>query len=548
MARSPRSYAPSTDALNSRLERASTSCSERPFCRRIARRRSPTRAPVFTTPKPPRPEHASVPPLATTARFTHPTSTLRESHASHCFQQRSPEGTICPITHTGRICGPQTGRSRRACSRTTAAAATGAVAARSTWGPRPRVGTPASERELFGREPTFGPDQHGPSRGPGRAERGGRISITVRDDETRRADERAEVDDVVDHWKPGPAATAFAASRATDAQASRRRRHRGPRPSAQPRARCGPEQSRATPSSVTLATTPSRPPFVQRDRERDGRRRLGLVLEAAARFQDDAAATRFRRSRSGATRRCRRRRPPARRRAADAPVRGDDRRRRRSRSARRACRRRQVRPRRRRETSRAGAQDLNADLMRENKPSCGGVTCSPRSAANCTSSSASSAVSRVGTSTWTSTTRSPRRPPRKRRHTESAHAHQRAVLGARWDLDLVRTVERVELDVGSERRLHDGDRQPPPEIVAAPFEVRMRRDAHDHVEVAGGTTARTGRSASGEPQPLSFVDAGRHLDVDRARAVDASGPAARQARIRHDLARGAARRGTATRS
>ena len=58
------------------------------------------------------------------------------------------------------------------------------------------------------------------------------------------------------------------------------------------------------------------------------------------------------------------------------------------------CRRRP-----RRETSRAGAQDLNADLMRENKPSCGGVTCSPRSAANCTSSSASSAVSRVGTST-----------------------------------------------------------------------------------------------------------------------------------------------------
>ena len=40
-ARSPRSYAPSTEALNSWSDRASTSWSERPFWRRIARRRSP---------------------------------------------------------------------------------------------------------------------------------------------------------------------------------------------------------------------------------------------------------------------------------------------------------------------------------------------------------------------------------------------------------------------------------------------------------------------------------------------------------------------------
>src|SRR5438270_13560925 len=43
MARSPRSYAPSTEALNSWAEAPSTSWRERPFCLRMARSRSPTR-------------------------------------------------------------------------------------------------------------------------------------------------------------------------------------------------------------------------------------------------------------------------------------------------------------------------------------------------------------------------------------------------------------------------------------------------------------------------------------------------------------------------
>ena len=41
-ARSPRSYAPRTDALNSWFERASTSCNDIRFCLRMTRKRSPT--------------------------------------------------------------------------------------------------------------------------------------------------------------------------------------------------------------------------------------------------------------------------------------------------------------------------------------------------------------------------------------------------------------------------------------------------------------------------------------------------------------------------
>ena len=43
----------------------------------------------------------------------------------------------------------------------------------------------------------------------------------------------------------------------------------------------------------------------------------------------------------------------------------------------------------------------------------------------------------------------------------------------------------------------------------------MARDPHRNVEVAGGTAARTGRTATTEPQALPVGDAARHFDVDR---------------------------------
>ena len=197
----------------------------------------------------------------------------------------------------------------------------------------------------------------------------------------------------------------------------------------------------------------------------------------------------------------------------------------------------------------AGVTDLNADRMREKSPSCGGVTCFaaqlPRTAR---AARPPPALRFVGTSTSTSTTRSPRRPvrndgtPRPGRRKRAPGCVPDGTSSFAWPS----SVSSVHLR--AERGLHDRDRQPVPEVVAAAFEPRVRRDAHADVEVAGRAAARRGRTAAREPQPLAVVDARRDLDVDRAVAVDAAVAPARRARVVDRRAEARSTSGTARRS
>src|SRR5439155_24579869 len=51
-------------------------------------------------------------------------------------------------------------------------------------------------------------------------------------------------------------------------------------------------------------------------------------------------------------------------------------------------------------------------------------------------------------------------------------------------------------------------------VVALALELWVGRDCDRDVQVAGDAAARRGRAAVGKSEPLSAVDARRHLDVD----------------------------------
>ena len=177
--------------------------------------------------------------------------------------------------------------------------------------------------------------------------------------------------------------------------------------------------------------------------------------------------------------------------------------------------------------------------MRESRPSWTELTFSPRSSANFASSSVSSSLRRIGTSTRISTTRSPRRVVRND-GTPRPRNRNRAGLGAGRDVDLARSVERLDLDLRSERGLHDRDRELVPELVTPAFEVGMARRAPRRRDRRGRPRAarpdRDRRGAAADRRRCR-----RHVDVDRGRPVDPAGAAAGLARVRHDLAGRAAR-------
>src|SRR5687767_569376 len=83
-------------------------------------------------------------------------------------------------------------------------------------------------------------------------------------------------------------------------------------------------------------------------------------------------------------------------------------------------------------------------------------------------------------------------PARQRRRTPPRDAHPAAGLGARRDADLQRSVEERQLDPGAERCLVHGNRHREVKIIPLAADVRMRRDADVHVEVAVGTAAPAG--------------------------------------------------------
>ena len=69
-------------------------------------------------------------------------------------------------------------------------------------------------------------------------------------------------------------------------------------------------------------------------------------------------------------------------------------------------------------------------------------------------------------------------------------------LGAGVDRELLVAVERRQLDLGPERGLGDRDRDVGDEIVVDPAIAVVRLHAEVDVEIAAGTAARAGRTAT----------------------------------------------------
>ena len=167
----------------------------------------------------------------------------------------------------------------------------------------------------------------------------------------------------------------------------------------------------------------------------------------------------------------------------------------RGRRARRRRRRARARVRRRR---RRGAHDLNADRMRENK------TVVRRR--HLLAAQRRELREQLGFFAVSASAR--RRAPRPRgrrgdrratRHAETRAGGATRRAGCPAGLRARAAVERVELDVRTERCLRDRDRELAPQVVAAPFEVGVRDDTDHDVEVAG----RVRRAAPAGPRPAS---------------------------------------------
>ena len=122
----------------------------------------------------------------------------------------------------------------------------------------------------------------------------------------------------------------------------------------------------------------------------------------------------------------------------------------------------------------------------------------------------------------------------------AAHAQHLAALRSRRDLHRDRRVERRHLHLGAERRLGERDRQPQREVVAAAPEDRVRRDVHDHVEVAGRTAVRARAAAALHPDALAVGDARRDAHLHLAGRTSTPRPLHVRARRRDDLAAAAA--------
>src|ERR1700730_1449968 len=101
------------------------------------------------------------------------------------------------------------------------------------------------------------------------------------------------------------------------------------------------------------------------------------------------------------------------------------------------------------------------------------------------------------------------------------------VLGAGRNLDLLRPVDRGDLNRVAQRGLRHAQRQFVDHVGAIALQHRVRLDLDDDVQVAVGTAARSHFTLTGEANLRSAVDAGRdvdpHLFLARAVAAAAAG-------------------------
>ena len=126
-------------------------------------------------------------------------------------------------------------------------------------------------------------------------------------------------------------------------------------------------------------------------------------------------------------------------------------------------------------------------------------------------------VTFLGTTTFTCTNMSPRLSLRELRHAEAAHAHDLLVLAALGDahLHLLVLEDAVDLDLGAERRLHDGHVRARMQVVAVALEELVGLDAHGDDEVArrGALHARLAEAAKGAAAGESRMPTGTSTDT-----------------------------------
>src|SRR4051794_24245324 len=106
----------------------------------------------------------------------------------------------------------------------------------------------------------------------------------------------------------------------------------------------------------------------------------------------------------------------------------------------------------------------------------------------------------------------------------AAQAQPPAARRARRDLHAALAVERLDLDLGAERRLPGRHRQVDVEVAALPPKARVPADAHAQEEVARGAAADARPALAGEPDALAVADAARDVDLEVAPVAEREAP------------------------
>src|SRR5581483_11195755 len=117
--------------------------------------------------------------------------------------------------------------------------------------------------------------------------------------------------------------------------------------------------------------------------------------------------------------------------------------------------------------------------------------------------------------------------------TQDAHL---ARLNAGCELELDRSVERLDGDRRADGGLHDRQVDLRVDVVALANETWIGLDMHQHVDVARAPSERACVTLAGEADALPVMDAGRNVDRHLAALDDAPGPVAVAARVLDDLA------------
>ena len=126
-------------------------------------------------------------------------------------------------------------------------------------------------------------------------------------------------------------------------------------------------------------------------------------------------------------------------------------------------------------------------------------------------------------------------------HAASTHAHVAAVLRALGNLDVHRSVDARNLELGAQRRLRKANRNHALQVVAMALEKVMRTHRQHNVQVALDAARAPGVAFSCVADAGSILNAWRHLHVQTDLLGGARLSAARRAWIADHLAGPAAR-------